>query len=516
MGTGARDSQGRADEGVRDSATRRATGDPGVADTVDASDPGEWVGRPLPEGTLLEGAYRVGERIGRGGMGAVYRAEHVTLGRQFAVKVVGAEARIQPAYVKRLVQEARTASSIEHENIIDVTHLGTDPETGLVFVVMELLRGEDLRGRMLRRREEGSDPWLPDDEVRRIAPQILGALAAAHAAGIVHRDLKPENVFLATRTDRQVVKVLDFGMSKVAVDDEGVRLTKTGQIIGTPLYMAPEQSRDGALVDARADVYSLGVMLYELLAGDVPFPSETVYHCILAHATMEPPPLEERRPDLPAAVVALIHRCLEKDPERRPADGAELLSAWKAAWTADAPLAIEPVAPSATETVPTEVVAPAKAPAWGWIVAAAALVVGLGGWAWSASRTPEAAPVADPPTAAVEAPAAPAVEPEARTEAPAAEAPTEPPAEPTPPATRRVTVSSSPPGAAVREGDQPLGTTPLEVEITEGAPARRLTLALRGRRDATVDLDEESPDRVEVTLRPSAPRENRADDLAGW
>ncbi|MCB9593587.1 MAG: serine/threonine protein kinase [Sandaracinaceae bacterium] len=497
---------------MRTSATRRSQDHLGTADTVDSTP--RSGGRSLPTGTLLEGAYRIEELIGRGGMGAVYRAEHITLGRQFAVKVVGAEALINKESVTRLVQEARTASSIEHENIIDVTHLGTDPDTGLVFVVMELLRGEDLRARLVRHGERGGHAWLDDDDVRRLAPQFLSALAAAHSAGIIHRDLKPENVFLAKKRHRELVKVLDFGMSKIAVEDESMRLTKTGQIIGTPLYMAPEQSRDGALVDARADVYSLGVMLYELLSGEVPFPAETVYSCIMAHATVPPPPLGERRPDLPEPVVDLVHRCLEKDPARRYEDGAELLAAWEAAWSDAAPLASSHETDqfaAITDRTSTPAAEPARPSRPWWAIALVAVaLLAVGGWLYASTREP--AVVTPPPVAAPEAPTP---EPVVVAEPPAPEPPPEP--EPPPaPTVRTVTITSTPSGATVREGDQVLGTTPRPIEVTEGAPPRALVVQLRGRRDAPVELDDDSPDTVEVTLRPVATRGASADDLAGW
>jgi len=522
----AKDSDGEAPrksgvDSVRSSATRRSNPEVALADTVDSGGELGWLRRSIAPGTLLEGAYRIEEEIGRGGMGAVYRAEHVTLGRSFAIKVVGAEDQMNQELVSRLIKEAQTASSIEHENIVDVTHLGTDPDTGLVFVVMELLRGEDLRKRLERQLADGDDPWLPDAEVRRLAGQFLSALAAAHGAGVVHRDLKPENVFIAKKAGGQRVKVVDFGMSKLSINDSSVRLTKTGQLIGTPLYMAPEQSADGAEADERADVYSLGVMLYEMLCGEVPFPVDTVYACILSHATKPPPPLGPRRPDLPAPVVEVIHRCLEKDPDDRFEDVGALREAWDAAWEGrsaapeagvesdadDAPEAGAPGPSQETRRVAPVLATPDRRP---WIVAALVglAALGLAGWATLGGDEPEPRVAAPPPPAAPVVEAEPEPEPEPVPE-PAPEAPPEPA-----PVLRSVTITSTPSGAEIFDGDESIGTTPHTLEVSEDAAPRALELRMRGRRSATVEVTADGPDELSATLRRAS--RGSADDLAGW
>jgi serine/threonine protein kinase len=286
----------------------------------------------ISPGTVLGGAYHIDEEIGRGAVGIVYRATHATLGRAFAVKVLADDASQPSDSIERFVQEARTASSIAHEHIVDVTHLGRDDASGVVFVVMELLEGEDLEARIAAHAQGGRRSWMPDAEVQSIAGQLFDAVATAHEKGVVHRDLKPSNIFLARRGEREIVKVVDFGLSKLASVERSVRLTKSGQPLGTPLYMSPEQSKDSAAADHRADIYALGVILYEMLAGVVPFPASTIYECVLAHATERVPPLGAVRRDLPLGVVRLVHRCLEKQPGDRFQSVRELAREWESAW----------------------------------------------------------------------------------------------------------------------------------------------------------------------------------------
>lgn len=314
--------------------------DAGVAETLRASPGigGAW----LAPGALLEGTYRVIELLGKGAMGAVYLVEHVALGKRFAAKVVAGTASLDAAAVQRLRNEARMASAIDHEHIVGVSHLGTT-EDGHVFVVMELLRGEDLRARSVRQRERASEGqgerWLSDDEVRAVASPVISALEAAHGAGVVHRDLKPENIFLHERGGKIIPKIVDFGIGKLRSPDAGdLRLTATGQIVGTPLYMAPEQTRSTTLVDQRADIYAMGVMLFELLTGRLPFEASHIYEIVVKHATEPPPDPRSLRPGLPDAVADVLLRCLEKDPAARYQSAAELLEAWELAWREHGPV----------------------------------------------------------------------------------------------------------------------------------------------------------------------------------
>ena len=280
----------------------------------------------LPRDSLLDETYRVLRRIGAGAMGAVYLVEHVARGTRHAAKVVARTGDDEG--VVRLEREARALELLDHPNIVRAAHLGQTPD-GLVYIVMELLEGEDLGQRLARARASGDR--LSDDEVRGLVPQLLSALAAAHAAGIVHRDLKPDNLFLARGPDGDppTLKVVDFGVSKLRSEHP---LTRIGQVLGTPVYTAPEQSRQSARVDHRADVYSVGVLLYELLTGRAPFVAPNLQQLMMMHACDTATPLLELRPDLPPAVASVIGRCLEKAPEDRFGSVTQLAEAWESAW----------------------------------------------------------------------------------------------------------------------------------------------------------------------------------------
>jgi eukaryotic-like serine/threonine-protein kinase len=275
-------------------------------------------------GTVLAGRYEVVRRIGEGGMGAVYEAKHALIGKRVAVKVLLEKFHAKSDFVARLLQEARLASSIGHQNIVDVTDFGTT-EDGRSFVVMEFLDGESLAD--LERREAP----LPIERSLRIARQAASALGAAHAKGIFHRDVKPENLYLVRRGDADFVKVVDFGISKAVKpggDDgaEAYRLTHTGLLLGTPLYMSPEQARGDEDLDHRADIWALGVLLYECLTGEVPFRANNYLQIISQVLTHEPLSPSRLRPELgiPDAIDAVVMRAMEKDRARRYQTMAEL------------------------------------------------------------------------------------------------------------------------------------------------------------------------------------------------
>jgi len=275
-------------------------------------------------GTVLAGRYEVVRRIGEGGMGAVYEAKHALIGKRVAVKVLLEKFHAKSDFVARLLQEARLASSIGHQNIVDVTDFGTTDD-GRSFVVMEFLDGESLAD--LERREAP----LPIERSLRIARQAASALGAAHAKGIFHRDVKPENLYLVRRGDADFVKVVDFGISKAVKpggDDgaEAYRLTHTGLLLGTPLYMSPEQARGDEDLDHRADIWALGVLLYECLTGEVPFRANNYLQIISQVLTHEPLSPSRLRPELgiPDAVDAVVMRAMEKDRARRYQTMAEL------------------------------------------------------------------------------------------------------------------------------------------------------------------------------------------------
>ena len=247
-------------------------------------------------------------------MGEVYEARHVVIGKRVAVKVLLEKFLTKSDFVARLLQEARLASSIGHENIVDVTDFGTTDD-GRSFVVMEFLDGEALSQLVMR------EAPLPVERTLRIARQVASALGAAHAKGIYHRDVKPENVYLVQRGEVDFVKVVDFGISKAVKqggNEEGAdayRLTHTGLLLGTPLYMSPEQARGDDELDHRIDVYALGVIVYEAITGEVPFRANNYLGIISQVLTHTAAPPSQVRPELgiPDAVEAVVMRAMAKD-----------------------------------------------------------------------------------------------------------------------------------------------------------------------------------------------------------
>src|ERR1700690_691971 len=219
-------------------------------------------------GMVLSERYRIVRKLGEGGMGAVYQAEHALIEKRIALKILFPELTRRPDLVARFLQEAKSASRIGHENVIDISDFGQSPE-GLVYIAMEFLDGKDL-GEIVR--AKGAMQWT---EARDIVLQICRALRAAHDKGIVHRDMKPENIFLIQREGQpHFVKILDFGIAKVmGLDPNGPRLTRTGMIFGTPEYMAPEQA-EGKEADHRVDIYAVGCIAYHLMTGQTPFIAE--------------------------------------------------------------------------------------------------------------------------------------------------------------------------------------------------------------------------------------------------
>jgi hypothetical protein len=273
--------------------------------------------RPDVIGRVIKGRYRLNRLIGEGGMGGVYEAEHIEIGRRVAVKLVhGLHARDQHI-AARIKQEARSTSAIDSENIVQVFDAGEDEELG-VFLVMELLKGEDLSALVTRKKA------LPPREAATIAMQAAQGLARAHAAGIIHRDLKPANVFLCTRDDgTPLVKLVDFGIAKLVRDAQGQtgRLTYVGMVIGTPQYMSPEQAQGLPTVDHRTDIYSLGSVLFEMIAGQSPYPEMPTYEqTILQIMTRPPPRLSQLVPDVHPGLDELCAEMMAPDPGRRLQD----------------------------------------------------------------------------------------------------------------------------------------------------------------------------------------------------
>ena len=272
------------------------------------------------------GPYRVISELGAGAMGRVYEGEHVMLGRRVAIKVLLAAFAADEDSVARFVDEARVVTSIRHPNIVDVMDFGVID--GRSYYVMELLEGETLGDRLTRERR------LEPEAAVRVCEQIAAALASAHDRGIVHRDLKPDNTFLCSHPDYpDHVKVLDFGVAKLVAANEKQqkRRTRAGTVLGTPLYMSPEQCLGSASLDHRSDVYALGIMLYEMVTGVTPFDGEPLAKVLLSHVSEPPAPPRQHRPDLPASLESVILRCLEKAPRDRYDDMRQMRQAMAAA-----------------------------------------------------------------------------------------------------------------------------------------------------------------------------------------
>jgi serine/threonine-protein kinase len=303
-----------------------------IAHVSDAPPPSSEPNAPAA-GTRLA-HFELLEKLGSGGMGVVYRARDEKLRRDVALKILRGEHARDGERRRRFLREARAASALDHPNVAAVFEIGEDGEAA--YIAMELVEGESLRARLSR------GP-VPQGEALRIGREIASALAKAHAAGIIHRDVKPENVML----EGGAVKVLDFGLAKLisspdasggsgASTPSGSELTVEGRILGTPSYMSPEQA-SGRPTDARSDVFSLGVLLYEMLAGERPFKGDTTMDVLIAINRDEPAPLASRAPRVRTAVAAVVAQCLRKDRDARWADGGELAAALERAMVAPRP-----------------------------------------------------------------------------------------------------------------------------------------------------------------------------------
>jgi serine/threonine protein kinase len=304
---------------ARTDASLGETVDGGPADRPSASGPimTELVGATLAE------RYQITRKVGQGGMGAVYEATHTLIGKRVAVKVLLEKYAQREAIVKRLKQEAQLASSVGNEHIIDITDFGSTDD-GRTFVVMEFLDGESLAECLAR------ETSLPEQRILKVVAQAANALAAAHAKGIVHRDIKPENLFLVKRRDQDFVKVVDFGISKSlrasSEEEEQPRLTQTGMVLGTPLYMSPEQARGDDELDHRVDIYALGVIMYEASSGRVPFIGSNYLSVISQVLNETPKPLRELKPDLSEEFEAVVMKAMAKDVKDRYASAQDMLA----------------------------------------------------------------------------------------------------------------------------------------------------------------------------------------------
>lgn len=283
---------------------------------------GRWVGRTIGE------RYRLVRFIGAGGMGAVFEAESLRSGRHVAVKIFE---KVQPSWerrARRVLREVRIASRVRHPNIVEVSWAGEDRETGALFIVQELLHGEDLQKRLIT-----CGALSPAETVAILLP-IAEALEAIHQLGIVHRDVSPSNVFLSRVGDRVVPKLIDFGLSRVMDDAERHAVTEPGEhVLGTPFYISPEQARGEAL-DARADLWSLGAVIYRCLAGQPPHVAPDVATLFRKLATDRPLPVDQYA-EVPTPLAVVVHRALEPDRDRRYDDATDLVRALLRAGVAD-------------------------------------------------------------------------------------------------------------------------------------------------------------------------------------
>jgi serine/threonine-protein kinase len=276
---------------------------------------------PVREGEILDGKYRVDRVLGVGGMGVVVAATHVQLNTKVALKFLLPSAVTNTQILERFAREARAAVQIQSEHVARVSDVGTLP-TGSPYMVMEFLEGGDLADVVSK-----TGP-LPVERAVGYVLEASEAIAEAHSLGIVHRDLKPANLFLAKKAGRDpVVKVLDFGISKTREGASSGGLTATTAVMGSPFYMAPEQMMSSKDVDARADIWALGVILYELLTGVPPFAADTMPEVVFLVTQRDPEPLQNKRPDAPPGLVAALARCLMRDRGQRFQNVAELVMA---------------------------------------------------------------------------------------------------------------------------------------------------------------------------------------------
>ena len=411
-------------------------------------------------GRTIDGRYKVEALLGEGGMGLVYRVRHTSLGKALAIKVLRTNISNDDEVLRRFKQEAQSASHIGNRHIVDVSDFGVTPN-GSTYFVMEYLDGVDL----ITAIEEAGE--LEDDRVLHIARQLCRAVGAAHDAGIVHRDLKPENVFLVSRDgDDNYVKVLDFGIAKVA--DSGAKLTRAGEVFGTPHYMSPEQA-GGHPVDHRTDIYSLGVIMYEMVTGQVPFDADNMMGILTKHMYEEPLPPSARVPDMLQGLEDVILKCLQKEPQFRYQSLLELEADLDLLEEGLAPAGIQ--APKFRATEP-----PASKPQTVRVAIAAALAVGLLTVGWltlegrsASNQTDRRSPEVSPTLVWAQVGSA------------EAQAVAEPPPAPEPIAlSPSVKITSSPRRATVTLNGKRLGRTPVSLSRPDPDKPIVLELAYKG------------------------------------
>jgi serine/threonine-protein kinase len=467
------------------------------------------------------GNYRTTALLGEGGMGAVYLAEHPSIGRKVAIKVLRAELASDTQLLARFVNEARAANAIRHPNIIEILDSGTT-DSGISYLVMELLEGEPLAARIKRQGR-----LAPTDAVA-FAMQTASALGAAHAKGIVHRDLKPDNLYAVpdvANPGREHVKVLDFGIAKLQakMSDDSIK-TRTGTLMGTPVYMSPEQCLGTKDVDHRSDIYSLGIIVYEMLAGQPPFVSEGFGALVNMHLNQAPVALGQRVPGLCSGLEALVAKMLAKRPEDRQQSMLEVHAALAAAaGTTPITCAPSPLATDLRNGLGATVAAPPHASSQVSAVGPTTLshITGEQSATGAVTYVPSARPwIVGGLVAGVAAlglvlalrgsPTAPAVAPTSPAAPVAAPAP--PPPAPAAPARVRIQVESVPPGARiVRATDGVvLGTTPQTMELEASPGPLEIRLEKDGHRPTLYELNLTADGQASVALQPLAAEPRRA------
>ena len=435
------------------------------------------------------GAYKVVSRLGAGGMGEVYLAHHTRIDRRAAIKVLLPELSSNQEIIDRFFSEARATSSIHHRGIVEVLDCDVHP-SGRAYIVMELLEGDSLAGRLTRDRTFGRDL----NRLLAVTGAIADALGAAHAKGIVHRDLKPDNVFLENEPGQPFgfrVKILDFGIAKLMSADPDGKVsarTRTGSLMGTPAYMSPEQCRGASRVDHRTDIYSLGCIVYEMLAGRLPFVYEGFGEIISAHMTEPPPAFAAIGVDVPPVVEQWTRRLLAKSPAERPASMSEVvaslrelqaaaglkLTTWPSGLAAPGAtvMAKTTLSEHAAESVPNPVPRNRLVP----IGVGALVVIGVVAGVMKL-RSPSAAPVPPPVAAAAPPPAAPAAPPPIS-----------------------ISVSDAPDGLTVLVDGKP---AELPVHLPSGNDVHALLFRAPGLKDRTIRIDGSTSRMLTLAMQPA-------------
>ena len=459
------------------------------------------------------GNYRVVSLLGEGGMGVVYLAQHPVIGRKVAIKLLHAVLARDTDIVARFFNEARAIHMIAHENIVEILDFGQTTD-GQPYFIMEYLTGESLSEAVSR------GPMTPE-QVEAIGVQMCRALFAAHAKGIVHRDLKPHNVQLCIKPDGSLlVKILDFGVAKILASPDGSQSvkTRTGSLMGTPLYMSPEQCKGAGVLDHRTDIYSLGIMLFEMLAGRPPFVAEGVGELFAKHMLEDPPQLTEFAPATPPHMAAAIMKTLAKEPDARFASMDEFRKALVGEIKVTAPRAatmvpgsrrassslaqtMSPKASTTLSSASSELDEPFERPArskrLGLGIAGAVVVAGALVFLLMPKDGPKPAP---PPVATL----------------PAATTKVAPPAPPAAPVKKTVTIrfEADPPGAHLfnKKDDKDLGVVPVEVQLAKEAGKRGdgpgYVYRLPGYRDLSLTADPTTDRTFHVSLDKLPPPAN--------